>query len=51
MQAPQETVANARRLRRNLSPPEARLWNRPRAPTVDSFRHGGERLAAALEAL
>jgi hypothetical protein len=31
MRAPKETVENARRLRRNLSPPEARLWSRLRA--------------------
>ena len=33
MRAPKETVENARRLRRNLSPPEARLWARMRART------------------
>jgi very-short-patch-repair endonuclease len=33
MRAPEETMAPARRLRRNLSPPEARLWNRLRART------------------
>jgi very-short-patch-repair endonuclease len=33
MRAPEETMALARRLRRNLSPPEARLWNRLRART------------------
>jgi very-short-patch-repair endonuclease len=31
MRATKETIANARRLRRNLSPPEARLWSRLRA--------------------
>jgi very-short-patch-repair endonuclease len=31
MRAPGRTVGNAQRLRRNLSPPEARLWNRLRA--------------------
>jgi len=31
MGAPKETVALARRLRRNLSPPAARLWSRLRA--------------------
>jgi very-short-patch-repair endonuclease len=31
MRATRETIANARRLRRNLSPPEARLWSRLRA--------------------
>ena len=30
MRAPNETITLARRLRRNLSPPEARLWNRLR---------------------
>ncbi len=40
MRAPKETVANARRLRRNLSPPEARLWSRlrARAPEAPIFR-------------
>jgi very-short-patch-repair endonuclease len=33
MRAPPETIANARRLRRSLSPPEARLWSRLRART------------------
>ena len=33
MRAPKEAIANARRLRRNLSPPEARLWSRLRART------------------
>ena len=30
MRAPRETIDNARRLRRALSPPEARLWSRLR---------------------
>ena len=30
MRAPEETFSLARRLRRNLSPPEARLWTRLR---------------------
>ena len=40
VRAPQETIANARRLRRNLSPPEARLWTRlrARAPGMPVFR-------------
>ena len=40
MRAPKETVDNARRLRRNLSPPEARLWSRlrTRAPGAPIFR-------------
>jgi very-short-patch-repair endonuclease len=40
MRAPPETIANARRLRRNLSPPEARLWSRlrARAPGTPVFR-------------
>jgi very-short-patch-repair endonuclease len=40
MGAPKETVENARRLRRNLSPPEARLWSRLRArpPGAPVFR-------------
>ena len=40
MRAPKETVNNARRLRRNLSPPEARLWIRLRAriPGMPVFR-------------
>ena len=40
MRAPAETIANARRLRRSLSPPEARLWNllRPRTPEMPVFR-------------
>jgi very-short-patch-repair endonuclease len=40
VRAPKETVANARRLRRILSPPEARLWNRLRArvPGAPMFR-------------
>jgi very-short-patch-repair endonuclease len=40
MRAPPETIANARRLRRRLSPPEARLWSRlrARAPGAPVFR-------------
>jgi very-short-patch-repair endonuclease len=40
MRAPSTTIANARRLRRALSPPEARLWNRlrQRAPGLPVFR-------------
>jgi very-short-patch-repair endonuclease len=40
MRAPKETIALARRLRRNLSPPEARLWNRlrTRSPGTPVFR-------------
>jgi very-short-patch-repair endonuclease len=40
MRAPSTTIANARRLRRALSPPEARLWNRlrQRAPGLPTFR-------------
>ncbi len=40
MRAPTETIANARRLRRNLSPPEARLWSRlhARVPGLPVFR-------------
>ncbi len=40
MRAPPETIANARRLRRSLSPPEARLWSRlrARAPETPVFR-------------
>ena len=40
MRAPNETVENARRLRRTLSPPEARLWTRLRArrPGAPIFR-------------
>ena len=40
MRAPNETVETARRLRRNLSPPEARLWTRlrTRAPGAPVFR-------------
>jgi very-short-patch-repair endonuclease len=40
MRAPPETIANARRLRRSLSPPEARLWSRlrARAPGTPVFR-------------
>ena len=36
MRAPKESVANARRLRRNLSPPEARLWSRLRARAAEA---------------
>ena len=40
MRAPPETIADARRLRRSLSPPEARLWGRlrARAPGTPVFR-------------
>jgi very-short-patch-repair endonuclease len=40
MRAPPRTVAAARRLRRNLSPPEAMLWIRlrARAPVSPPFR-------------
>jgi very-short-patch-repair endonuclease len=40
MKAPTETIANARRLRRALSPPEARLRSRLRArsPGAPAFR-------------
>jgi very-short-patch-repair endonuclease len=40
MRAPKETIVLARRLRRNLSPPEARLWSRLRArkPGTPVFR-------------
>jgi very-short-patch-repair endonuclease len=40
MRAPEETMALARRLRRNLSPPEARLWTRlrERKPGAPVFR-------------
>jgi very-short-patch-repair endonuclease len=40
MRAPAQTIALARRLRRNLSPPEARLWSRLRArnPGTPVFR-------------
>ena len=40
MRAPPETVANARRLRRNLSAPEVMLWSRlrTRAPGMPAFR-------------
>jgi very-short-patch-repair endonuclease len=31
VRAPKQTIENARRLRRALSPPEARLWSRLRA--------------------
>ena len=34
MRAPSKTIANARRLRRALSPPEARLWSRLRQRTA-----------------
>jgi very-short-patch-repair endonuclease len=36
MRAPKESVANARRLRRNLSPPEAWLWSRLRARAAEA---------------
>ena len=35
MRAPESTIANARRLRRALSPPEARLWSRLRIRTAE----------------
>jgi len=40
MRAPKATVASARRLRRKMSPPEARLWSRlrARAPGAPIFR-------------
>ncbi len=40
MRAPATTIASARRLRRALSPPEARLWSRlrQRAPGSPVFR-------------
>jgi len=40
VRAPKESVENARRLRRNLSPPEARLWSKLRArlPGAPIFR-------------
>jgi very-short-patch-repair endonuclease len=40
MRAPPQTIAHARRLRRALSPPEARLWVRlrQRAPGLPTFR-------------
>jgi very-short-patch-repair endonuclease len=40
MRAPKETINLARRLRRNLSAPEARLWNRlrERKPGTPVFR-------------
>ena len=40
MRAPKQTVETARRLRRSLSPPEARLWCRlrARAPEAPTFR-------------
>ena len=36
VRAPKETVENARRLRRNLSPPEAGLWSRLRARAAEA---------------
>jgi very-short-patch-repair endonuclease len=40
MRAPPDTIANARRLRRHLPPPEALLWSRLRArvPGMPIFR-------------
>lgn len=40
MSAPPNTIANARRSRRNLTPPEALLWSRLRArvPKMPIFR-------------
>jgi very-short-patch-repair endonuclease len=40
MRAPAKTISNARRLRRTLSAPEVRLWNRlrERAPGKPVFR-------------
>jgi very-short-patch-repair endonuclease len=40
MRAPSTTVARARQLRRQLSPPEVRLWSRLRAriPDMPAFR-------------
>ena len=40
MRAPPNTITNARRLRRNLSPPETLLWSRLRArvPGMPIFR-------------
>jgi very-short-patch-repair endonuclease len=40
VRAPSQTIANPRRLRGNLSPPEARLWGRlrERAPGTPVFR-------------
>ena len=40
MRASSTTIANARRLRRALSPPEARLWSRlrQRRPGLPTFR-------------
>jgi len=40
MRAPRSTVELAQRLRRNLSPPEARLWShlRARIPGMPAFR-------------
>ena len=52
MRAPSATIANARRLRRALSPPEARLWNRlrQRAPGLPTFRrqHSDRTLCSRL---
>ena len=40
MRAPNETIVNARRLRRALSPPEVKLWSRlrTRTPGMPAFR-------------
>jgi very-short-patch-repair endonuclease len=40
MRAPEETIALARQFRRNLSPPEVRLWTRlrERKPGAPVFR-------------
>jgi very-short-patch-repair endonuclease len=40
MRVPKKVISNARRLRRNLSPPEVRLWShlRSRAPGKPVFR-------------
>jgi very-short-patch-repair endonuclease len=35
MRAPKESIVGVRRLRRNLSPPEGRLWSRSQACTPD----------------
>jgi very-short-patch-repair endonuclease len=35
MRAPSKIIGNAQRLRRVLSPPEARLWNKLRTRTAD----------------
>src|SRR5574337_1387285 len=35
MRAPSQTIARARQLRRQLSPPEARLWSRLRVRSQD----------------